>query len=149
METAPALLLLVQGGQDGPSLPPPTVSPGGAAPQAGGQAGTTVPADPGSPAPPPRSSFVSLLLPIAVLVLFMWLFVMRPEKKRQKERQALLESIQKGDHVVTTGGIHGQVVRLDGPTVTLKVDDNLRLKFERSAIARVASSKEDKEKAGA
>ena len=82
-----------------------------------------------------------MLLPFAILILFMWFFVMRPERKRQKQRAAMLAAVGKGDHVVTAGGIHGVVTRLEEATVTVKVDEGLRLKFDRSAIARITSSK--------
>jgi len=144
METAPTLLFLVPQGQDGPSLPPASLPPGGAAPQGGGptQTSTGAPGGPDAGQAAKGNPLAPLFLPIAVFAIFMWLVVMRPEKKRQRQRQELLNSLQKGDHVVTSGGLHGQVVRLDGPTITLKVDDNLRLKFDRNAIARVTSSKE-------
>lgn len=70
----------------------------------------------------------------------MWLFVLRPEKKRQKKRQSMLDAIQKGDRVVTLGGMHGEVARMDENGVTLKVADGVRLRFDRNAIARPASS---------
>lgn len=76
----------------------------------------------------------------------MWFLIIRPERKRQKERARMLGALQKGDQVATTGGIIGQVVRLEDHTVTLKVDDNVRLVFERNAVARVLSpGKEERE----
>jgi preprotein translocase subunit YajC len=83
-----------------------------------------------------------MLLPLAILFGFMWLFVIRPERKRQKKRTEMLSAISKGDKVVTVGGMHGEVVRLEEKTVTVKVADNLRLKFDRSAIARPSSAEE-------
>ena len=65
-----------------------------------------------------------------------------PQQKRTKEREKLLSSIQKGDKVITNGGIHGVVSSVEEKTVILQVSDNTKLKFERSAITSVTSSKE-------
>ena len=54
----------------------------------------------------------------------------------------MLSNMQKGDKVVTSGGLHGIIAGLDEKTVLLQVGDNVKLKFERSAIASVSSSKE-------
>jgi len=84
---------------------------------------------------------MQMLVLFGVLFLFMWFFVLRPERKRQKERTNLLSALKKGDRVVTSGGLHGTIVSLDETLLTLKVDDSVRLKFDRSAVGRVASSK--------
>ncbi len=76
---------------------------------------------------------------IGLLFLFMWFFVIRPENKRQKERRNFQSALKKGDKVVTMGGLHGSVASLDEATVTLKVADDLRLKFDRVAVARHTS----------
>lgn len=125
-------------------LPPASSAPGaeGAAPATAGQG-----ADPaaGPAASSPLSSLMPLLM-FGLLFLFMWFMVIRPERKRQKERQTMLSALKKGDHVITTAGLFAQVAALDEHTVTLKVGDDLRLKFERNAIARIQSSKgEDSE----
>jgi preprotein translocase subunit YajC len=89
---------------------------------------------------PQQTGWTGMLLPIALVFGFMWLFVLRPERKRQKERAEMIGSIQKGDKVVTLGGMHGEVVRMDEQTITLKVDEGVRLKFDRNAVSRVPSS---------
>jgi preprotein translocase subunit YajC len=69
----------------------------------------------------------------------MYFLMIRPQAKRQKEKQKMLEALKKGDHVVTMGGIHGKVVGFtdDNKTVILKVDDNVKINIERSAISSV------------
>ncbi|RMH04016.1 MAG: preprotein translocase subunit YajC [Planctomycetota bacterium] len=120
-------------------LPAELSGPPAAPPPAAAGATTEVPTQSGAPAAP-QANWGSLLLPIALVFGFMWLFVLRPERKRQKERAEMLQSIRKGDKVVTLGGMHGEVVRLDENTITLKVDDGVRLKFDRSAVSRIPSS---------
>ena len=77
---------------------------------------------------------------IAILFGFMYLFVIRPEKKRQKERVQFQRDLSKGDDVVTAGGLHGVIASLDEHTITLKVSDNVRMKFDRVAVSRRAST---------
>jgi len=81
-----------------------------------------------------------MMLPLAILFGFMWLFVIRPERKRQKKRTEMLDAIGKGDKVVTLGGLHGEVMKMDEQTITLKVADGVKMKFDRSAVNRQAST---------
>ncbi len=76
-------------------------------------------------------------LPIVVIIIAFYFILIRPQQKRQKERNAMLKAIEVGDKVVTIGGIHGNVVEMDDQTITLRVADNTRIKFERSAVNAV------------
>lgn len=67
-----------------------------------------------------------------------FLFI-RPQQKRQKERSQMLMSLNKGDKVITIGGLHGTVVDLNEEKATLKVGENSRLVFERSAINAIVN----------
>jgi preprotein translocase subunit YajC len=91
------------------------------------------------PGAAPTGNSSGFWIMIALLFLFMWFFVIRPENKRQKERRNFQSALKKGDKVVTMGGLHGSVASLDEATVTLKVADDLRLKFDRVAVARHTS----------
>ena len=75
-------------------------------------------------------------LPFILIIVIMCFLMIRPQAKKQKERQKMLDALKKGDNVVTTGGIHGKVVGFtdDGKTVIVKVDDNVKLNVERSYI---------------
>jgi preprotein translocase subunit YajC len=75
-----------------------------------------------------------MLIMFALIFLIFYFMIMRPQQKRAKERQAMLDSVKKGDKVVTSGGLHGKVVNIDEKTVLLDVGDNVKLKFERTAI---------------
>jgi preprotein translocase subunit YajC len=76
----------------------------------------------------------STLIMFALIFMIFYFMIMRPQQKRNKERQAMLESVKKGDKVVTSGGMHGKVVNIDEKTVLLDVGDNVKLKFDRTAI---------------
>tara|TARA_B100000959_G_scaffold245311_1_gene269852 strand:- start:230 stop:508 length:279 start_codon:yes stop_codon:yes gene_type:complete len=77
---------------------------------------------------------------MGLLFGFFWFFLIRPEKKRQKKLNQMRSEVSKGDKIVTAGGLHGTVTRHDETTITLKVDDNVRMKFDRNAIGRIASA---------
>jgi preprotein translocase subunit YajC len=76
-------------------------------------------------------SFVPLIL---IFVIFYFL-VIAPARKRQKKLQETIDALKRGDRVVTTGGIYGEVVSTEGGVIFLKVADNVRLKMAKSAIA--------------
>jgi len=88
----------------------------------------------------PSASSNSFWIMLAMLFVFMYMFVIRPESKRKKQRESFQTSISKGDQVVTAGGLHGTVAALDDATITLKVAENVRLKFDRIAVSRTASA---------
>lgn len=73
-----------------------------------------------------------------VLMIIMLYFVMiRPQRNRQKEVEALLKSLKVGDDVITIGGAHGTVTSLKEKTVMLRIADGVKVEFDRSAIASV------------
>ncbi|HVS02210.1 MAG TPA: preprotein translocase subunit YajC [Thermoanaerobaculia bacterium] len=84
------------------------------------------------PQPSAWMSFVPMLL---ILLVFYFLMI-APMRKRQKQMQAMLDSLQKGDRVVTSGGLHGEVAGLEGPIVHLKVADQVKVKVSKSAISQ-------------
>ncbi len=82
----------------------------------------------------PGNPLISFL-PLIVIFLIFYFLLIRPQQKRAKEHRAFLESLQRGDEVVTTGGLIGKVTGLTEDVVTLEVADNVRVKVARSAIA--------------
>ena len=88
-----------------------------------------------SAGPAAGPSMVGQLVMLGGFVLIFWLLIWRPQSKRAKEHKSLLESISKGDEVVTTGGIVGKVVGVADEFVTLQVSNNVELKFQKSSVA--------------
>ena len=88
---------------------------------------------------PPASSapawlqFVPMLL---ILVVFSFLLV-APMRKKQRELQQMIDKLQKGDRVVTSGGLHGEVAGIEGSVVLLKIADNVKVKVSNSAVSQV------------
>lgn len=87
-------------------------------------------------------SMMSTVIMFGAIFVIFYFMIIRPQQKRAKEREKMLSNIQKGDRVVTSGGLHGVIAGLDEKTVLLQVNENNKMKFERSAIATIVSSKE-------
>ena len=87
-------------------------------------------------APSGAASWISFVPMLLILVVFYFLLV-APMRKKQKELQQLVDKLQKGDKVVTNGGLHGEVAGVEGAVVLLKIADQVKVKVDKSAIARV------------
>jgi preprotein translocase subunit YajC len=85
------------------------------------------------------------LLPFVALIAIFYFLILRPQNKKQKETQKMLAALKKGDKIVTIGGIHGTIQLIKEQTVIVKVDEDTKVEFSRSAISTVVTaSKEDK-----
>lgn len=80
------------------------------------------------------------LVPLLGLFVIMYIFIIRPQSKKQKETQKMINSLKKGDNVITIGGIHGTVSSVKDNTIIVKVDENTKIEFNRTAIATVKKS---------
>ncbi len=89
-----------------------------------------------------EGGIMSTLIMFALIIGIFYFMILRPQQKRQKERQKLLDSVKKGDKVITAGGLHGTVAGLDEKTLLIQVADNVKMKFERSAIGSVVKEGE-------
>ena len=90
---------------------------------------------------PASNSTVTLLIWLVPLGLFYFL-LLRPQQTQQKKRREMLSALNKGDRVVTIGGIHGTVTELDEKVVTLRVAEKVEMKFNRSAVGTIVKSEE-------
>ena len=92
-------------------------------------------------------SMVSTFVMFGAIFLIFYFMIIRPQQKRAKEREKLLSSIEKGDKVITSGGVHGTVAGVEEKTILLQVTENVKLKIERSAITTILNrdSKEVKQ----
>ncbi len=87
-------------------------------------------------------SLVSTIIMFGAIFLIFYFMIIRPQQKRSKEREKMLSNIEKGDKIITSGGIHGTIAGIDEKTVLIQVGDNIKMKFERSAVASVVSKKD-------
>ena len=89
----------------------------------------------------PSGSGLLSYLPLIGMVVVMYFFMIRPQQRRAAEAKKFRASLAKGANVVTIGGLHGRVVDVNEDTVTVEVDKGVRLRFDRSAIAREVGAK--------
>ncbi|MEI8031745.1 MAG: preprotein translocase subunit YajC [Chlorobiaceae bacterium] len=84
-------------------------------------------------------------LPMILIFVVFYFFMIRPQQKKQKEREKVLDSLKRGDRVVTIGGVHGTVAGIDTEkkTVLVQVSDNTKITFDRTAVANI-----DKQESG-
>ncbi|GHU40037.1 hypothetical protein FACS1894190_06430 [Spirochaetia bacterium] len=100
----------------------------------------------GGAATGPKTGMESLIsfLPFIAIIAIFYFLILRPQNKKQKETQKMLQALKKGDKIVTIGGVHGTIAAVKENSVVVKVDDNVKMEFSRSAIATVVSvAKED------
>lgn len=71
------------------------------------------------------------------IILIFYFMIIRPQQKRAKERQQMVDSMKKGDKVVTAGGIHGTIVGIEDKTLLIQIADNVKVKVDRSSIGNI------------
>ncbi len=82
-------------------------------------------------------------MPIILLVVIFWFFIFRPQQKRAKEHQAMLNAIKRNDTIVTTGGLVGKVTKsVDGEDLEVEISSGVKVKIVRSMVADVRSKPE-------
>ena len=86
----------------------------------------------------PNSQAAFLNLIFMVLMVAIWYFILiRPQQKKQKDHQSMLDSLKKNAEVVTTSGIHGTIVNVKDKTFIVRIDDNVSVEIEKNCIAVV------------
>ena len=101
---------------------------------------------------PSASIFDSVLFPLGIMLLIFFFLVIRPQQKKQREHEAMLKSAEKGDAIVTSGGLHGKVVGVTDDVLTveiasLKGGERVRVKVNRSSVQGVTKAGEKADKA--
>lgn len=82
------------------------------------------------------ATFASFLPLIVVFAVF-YFVVIRPQQQQQKKRQEMLQSLKKGDKVITVGGIHGEITDVHDDEVSLRIADKVEIRLSRSGIGRI------------
>ena len=93
-------------------------------------------ADAGAAASQTADPLASLILPIGLVVLF-YFFLIRPQSKRQKEHKRLVNELQKGEEILTSGGILGKVTNIKDDFITLEIAKDVSLKIQKSAVQTI------------
>lgn len=89
-------------------------------------------------APAGGSNTYGMLIPMVLIIVVFYFFMIRPQVKKQKDQKKYVEELKKGDRVVTTAGIHGKIIDLNETTFLVEVD-NGKIRFDKSAISLDAS----------
>ncbi len=92
-----------------------------------------------------QGSFIGMMMPMVLIFIVFYLVLFAPMRKKQKALEQMIETLKKGDRVVTNGGLYGEVVKSDDATVILKLAENVKVKVAKRAIAGLEGSPEDKE----
>ncbi len=79
---------------------------------------------------------LATLLPLILIIVVFYFFMIRPQVKRQKELRNYRNALNKGDKVITTGGIYGKLTDIKDQTVTVEIAENVRVKVDKSAILK-------------
>jgi preprotein translocase subunit YajC len=77
------------------------------------------------------------MLPLFLLIVVFYFLILRPQQKRSREQKAMMDALQKGDEIVTTGGLVGRVSRLGDNYVSIEVADNVVVQVQKSAVQSV------------
>lgn len=86
----------------------------------------------------------SFLIMMIAIFAVMWFFMIRPQRKQQKELQEFRSALKKGDKVVTVGGIYGEIVEVSEKTVLIKVDGDVKLRVDKQGLVKDYSEAEQK-----
>ena len=84
---------------------------------------------------------ISTLIMFGAIFAIFYFMIIRPQQKKAKDHQKLLETLEKGDKVLLSGGMHGTIAGIEDKTVLVDVGNNMKIKFERTAIAAVLKDK--------
>ena len=98
-------------------------------------------------APPPQgqgggSNLLMQFLPLALIFVIFYFLLIRPARAKQKAMQAMIEALKPGDKVITSSGIHGTVVALQDDIVQVRIAENVKVDFSKSAVVSVVGKRE-------
>jgi len=77
------------------------------------------------------------LLPILLIFVVFYFLLIRPQKKAQDEHKKMIAALKKNDEVITVGGMHGTIANVKDMTITLKVDDNVKVEIQKSSVTSI------------
>lgn len=95
---------------------------------------------------PDGGGFLQTIILFGLIFVIFYFMIIRPQQKRQKDRQKMLDALEKGDKVLTAGGIYGTVVGIEEKTVLVQIADNVKVKVERGSIGNVLREAKPEEK---
>ena len=95
-----------------------------------------------APQAAPAGGGISLWIMLALMFIVMWFFMIRPQRKQQKELEKFRNALKRGDKVVTIGGIYGTVDEIKDKTVLIKVDGEIKLRVDKNSLVKDFSAQQ-------
>ena len=89
-----------------------------------------------------QPSLLASLLPLIILFVIFYLLVILPQQRQAKKHKEMVESLKKGDKIVTTGGIIGEVVRNEPNNLVIRIAKDVEVRIDKSAVARKLNDEE-------
>lgn len=86
---------------------------------------------------PAGGGLLGLFLPFLLVFIVFYFFIIRPQRRREEQRKSMISAVQKGDRIVTIGGIHATVLKVEDASVLAEVDNGVKLRFDKNAVASV------------
>lgn len=96
-------------------------------------------------APAGQGGGLGAFVPLILMFVIFYFLLIRPQQKKAKEHQEMINNLKKGDRVITSGGIHGQIISTDAAIVVLEIADKVRVKVSRPSIGGLVQSSGSKE----
>lgn len=87
---------------------------------------------------------MSIWVMLLAIFLIMWLFMIRPQRKQQKELEKFRSELKKGDKVVTVGGVYGAIDSVQEKTALIKIDGDVKVRIDKSCLVRDISETQSK-----
>ena len=91
----------------------------------------------------PQQNLLVTMMPLVFIFVIFYFLLIRPQQKKQKEHEKLVQAVKTGDQVVTNAGIHGTVSNVKDKTIIIKIADNVKVEFDRAAVVTVEKSASD------
>jgi preprotein translocase subunit YajC len=91
----------------------------------------------------PQPGLGGMIVPFVCMIAIFYFLIIRPQQKKAKEQEALINSVKTGDDIITNGGIHGRVANVKDRTLIVKIADNVKIEIERTAVATVSKAAAD------
>lgn len=90
----------------------------------------------GQTAPAAQGGGWTMWVMLILIMVVMWFFMIRPQRKQQKELQKFRDGLKKGDKVVTIGGIYGTVADIKEKTLLIEIDNNVKIKVDKNSVVK-------------
>jgi preprotein translocase subunit YajC len=84
-----------------------------------------------------------MLVTFGLIIVIFYFLVIRPQNRKQKEAKRMLESLRKGDRVVTAGGMRGTIVNVREDVIVIRIDENTKVEFSKGSVTQVLERKEE------